>query len=58
VFKSDRSARSEDKPAYAYIEIIDVADIGSFWLGEVGSETMQKVAARIPADGSDLGIQS
>jgi len=53
VFKSVGLLGSEDKPPYAYIEIIDVADMDLFG-GEVGSETMQKVAAEFQLMADDL----
>lgn len=53
VFKSVGLLGSEDKPPYAYIEIIDVNDMDGFG-GEVGTETMQKVAGEFQAMADDL----
>ncbi|MEO0981028.1 MAG: REDY-like protein HapK [Pseudomonadota bacterium] len=53
VFKSTGLLGSEDKPPYAYIEIIDVNDMDTFG-GEVGTETMQKVAGEFQAMADDL----
>lgn len=53
VFKSVGVLGSEDKPPYAYIEIIDVNDMDGFG-GEVGTEAMQKVAGEFQAMADDL----
>jgi hypothetical protein len=53
VFKSVALLGSEDKPPYAYIEIIDVNDMDVFG-GEIGTETMQKVAGDFQGMVSDL----
>lgn len=53
VFKSVGLLGSEDKPPYAYIEIIDVNDMDGFG-GEVGTEAMQKVAGEFQAMADDL----
>ena len=53
VFKTVGLLGSEDKPPYAYIEIIDVNDMDGFG-AEVGTETMQKVAGEFQAMADDL----
>jgi hypothetical protein len=53
VFKSVSLLGSEDKPPYAYIEIIDVNDMDMFG-GDVASEAMQKVADEFQAMAADL----
>lgn len=53
VFQITGLLGSEDKPPYAYVEIIDVADMGLFG-EEVGSEVMQKVAAAFQGMVDDL----
>ena len=53
VFKSVGLLGSEDKPPYAYYEIIDVGDMDGFGK-EVASETMQKVAGEFQAMTDDL----
>ena len=53
VFKSAGLLGSEDKPPYAYYEILDVADMDGFGK-EVASETMQKVAGEFQAMTDDL----
>lgn len=55
VFKSVGLLGSEEKPPYAYIEIIDVNDMDTFG-GEVSTETMQKVAAEFQAMAADLSF--
>lgn len=55
VFKSVGLLGSDDRPPYAYIEIIDVNDMGVFG-GEVGTETMQKVAGEFQAMVDDLAF--
>jgi hypothetical protein len=53
VFKTVGLLGSEDAPPYKYIEIIDVNDMETFG-GEVGGETMQKVAGEFQAMADDL----
>jgi hypothetical protein len=53
IFKSSGLLGSEARPPYAYIEIIDVADMGAFG-AEVSTETMQRVAGEFQAMASDL----
>lgn len=53
VFKSVGLLGSEDKPPFAYIEIIDVNDMDTFG-SEVGTEVMQKVAGEFQAMADDL----
>lgn len=53
VFKSVGVLGSDAKPPYAYVEIIDVNDMGGFG-GEVGTETMQKIAGEFQAMADDL----
>ncbi len=53
VFKSVGLLGSDDKPPYAYIETIDVNDMDGFG-GEVGTETMQKIAGEFQAMTDDL----
>ncbi|MBY9066932.1 REDY-like protein HapK [Hyphomonas sp. WL0036] len=53
VFRSTGVLGSDAKPPYAYIEIIDVADMEGFG-GEVGTEAMQKIAAEFQAMADDL----
>lgn len=53
VFRSTGVLGSDAKPPYAYIEIIDVADMEGFG-GEVGTEAMQKIAAEFQAMTDDL----
>ena len=55
VFKSVGLLGSDDKPPYAYIEIIDVNDMEVFG-AEVGTETMQKVAGEFQAMVDDLAF--
>ncbi|MFN7053940.1 REDY-like protein HapK [Hyphomonas sp.] len=55
VFRSSGLLGSEAKPPYAYIEIIDVNDMGVFG-GEVSTETMQKIAAEFQAMADDLAF--
>lgn len=53
VFRSVGLLGTEDSPPYAYIEIIDVNDMDTFG-GEVGTDTMQKVAGEFQAMADDL----
>lgn len=53
IFKSAGVLGSDAPPPYAYIEIIDVNDMGAFG-AEVSSETMQRVAGEFQAMASDL----
>lgn len=53
VFRSTGVLGSDAKPPYAYIEIIDVADMEGFG-GEVGTEAMQKIAGEFQAMADDL----
>lgn len=53
VFRSAGLLGSDAAPPYKYIEIIDVNDMGVFG-GEVGTETMQKVAGEFQAMADDL----
>lgn len=53
VFRSAGLLGSEDKPPYQYLEIIDVKDMDAFG-GDVGSETMQKVAGEFQSMADDL----
>lgn len=53
VFRSAALLGSDAKPPYQYIEIIDVNDMDVFG-GEVGSETMQKVAGAFQEMAADL----
>ncbi|MCA8892358.1 REDY-like protein HapK [Hyphomonas sp.] len=53
VYKSTGLLGSDGKPPYAYIEIIDVNDMDVFG-GEVGSETMQRIAGEFQAMAADL----
>ncbi len=53
VFKSTGLLGSEEAPPYAYFETIDVNDMDQFGQ-DVGSETMQKVAAEFQAMTDDL----
>lgn len=55
VFKSVGLLGTEDAPPYKYIEIIDVNDMETFG-GEVGTETMQKVAGEFQAMADDLAF--
>lgn len=55
VFRSAGLLGSEAKPPYAYIEIIDVNDMGVFG-GEVGTEAMQKIAGEFQAMTDDLAF--
>ena len=55
VFKSAGLLGSEAQPPYAYIEIIDVNDMGVFG-GEVGSDTMQAIAGQFQAMADDLAF--
>ena len=55
VFRSAGLLGSEEAPPYAYIEIIDVNDMGVFG-EEVSTETMQAVAAEFQAMASDLAF--
>ncbi len=53
VFKSMSLLGSDAKPPYAYVEIIDVANMDQFG-AEIGTPTMQKVAAEFQAMADDL----
>ena len=53
VFKSVGLLGTDDKPPYAYIEIIDVNDMGAFG-GDVGTDAMQKIAGEFQAMADDL----
>jgi hypothetical protein len=53
VFKSVGLLGTDDKPPYAYVEIIDVNDMDAFG-GDVGTETMQKIAGEFQAMADDL----
>lgn len=55
VFKSVGLLGSEARPPYAYVEIIDVADMDQFGK-DVATETMQRVAAEFQAMASDLSF--
>lgn len=55
VFRATGLLGSTDAPPYRYIEIIDVNDMETFG-GEVGSETMQKVAREFQAMACDLSF--
>jgi hypothetical protein len=55
VFRSSGLLGSEAKPPYAYIEIIDVNDMGVFG-ADVGTEAMQKIAAEFQAMADDLAF--
>ena len=53
VFRSAGLLGSEAKPPYAYIEIIDVADMGQFG-AEVATDAMKKVAGEFQEMADDL----
>lgn len=53
IFRSSGLLGSDAKPPYAYIEIIDVRDMGEFG-AEVSSQTMQRVAGEFQAMAADL----
>ncbi len=53
VFRSAALLGSDAPPPYQYIEIIDVNDMDTFG-GEVGNETMQKVAGAFQEMAADL----
>lgn len=53
VYRAAGLLGSEAKPPYAYIEIIDVADMEAFG-ADIASETMQQVAAAFQAMAADL----
>ena len=53
VFRTTGLLGSDAKPPYQYVEIIDVADMDAFG-GDVGSETMQKIAGEFQAMVDDL----
>ena len=55
VFRSTGLLGTEDKPPYAYFEIIDVADMDQFGK-DVATETMQKVAGEFQAMADDLAF--
>jgi len=55
VFRSAGLLGSEDKPPYAYIEIIDVNDMDTFG-GEVGTEAMQAIAGEFQGMVDDLSF--
>ena len=53
VYRSVGLLGSEDSPPYAYIEIIDVADMDEFG-GEVSTEAMQAVAGQFQEMAQDV----
>lgn len=53
VFKSVALLGSEDKPPYAYVEIIDVNDMDGFG-ADISTEAMQAVAGEFQAMADDL----
>jgi hypothetical protein len=55
IFRSAGLLGSDAKPPYAYIEIIDVNDMGEFG-AEVSTETMQRVAGEFQAMAADLAF--
>ncbi|MEM9705275.1 MAG: REDY-like protein HapK [Pseudomonadota bacterium] len=55
VFRSTGLLGSDEKPPYAYVEVIDVADMDAFG-ADVGSETMQKVAGEFQTMVDDLAF--
>ena len=55
VFRSAGPLGSEARPPYAYIEIIDVPDMGRFG-EEVASERMQRVPGEFQAMADDLAF--
>ncbi|MGP1275488.1 MAG: hypothetical protein ACQRW7_08725 [Caulobacterales bacterium] len=55
VFKSTGLLGSEAKPPYAYIEIIDVNDMGQFG-ADVSTQTMQAIAGEFQAMTDDLAF--
>lgn len=55
VFKSTGLLGSEDKPPYAYLETIDVADMDQFGK-DVAQEAMQKIAGEFQAMTDDLAF--
>lgn len=55
VFRATGLLGSADRPPYAYIEVIDVADMDAFGK-DVGSDAMQAVAARFQEMVTDLAF--
>lgn len=55
VFKSTGLLGSEAKPPYAYVEIIDVNDMGQFG-ADVSTEAMQAIAGEFQAMADDLAF--
>jgi hypothetical protein len=55
IFKSAGLLGSDAAPPYAYIEIIDVKDMGEFG-AEVSSQTMQRVAGEFQAMADNLSF--
>lgn len=55
VFKSTGLLGAEAKPPYAYIEIIDVNDMGQFG-ADVSTQTMQAIAGEFQAMTDDLAF--
>jgi hypothetical protein len=55
IFKSAGLLGSDAKPPYAYVEIIDVKDMGEFGT-EVSTDTMQRVAGEFQAMAADLAF--
>lgn len=55
VFKSVGLLGSEDKPPFAYIEIIDVNDMDGFG-GDVSTEAMQAIAGEFQEMAADLSF--
>ena len=53
VFRSSGVLGSDARPPYAYVEIIDVADMEGFG-AEVSTEAMQKIAGEFQAMADDL----
>jgi hypothetical protein len=53
VFKAVGLLGSTARPPYAYVEIIDVGDMGQFG-ADVATETMQKIAGDFQAMAADL----
>jgi hypothetical protein len=53
VYRSTGLLGSDASPPYAYIEVIDVADMDAFG-ADVSSETMQRVAAAFQEMAADL----
>lgn len=53
IFRSAGLLGSEEKPPYAYVEIIDVGDMDQFGK-DVATETMQKIAGEFQEMVTDL----